>query len=724
MTPRLRRVLLLVPLLLAACSQAWNDPYPASQSGKNIFYVSFNERPKHLDPVQSYSDNEYVLIGNIYTPPLQYHYLKRPYELIPLAAQEIPHPTYYDKDDKPLPENADSKTIAYSAYEIRIKPGFKYQPHPAFAKDSDGRPVYLRLTPSDLNGIFELRDFKQTGTRELIADDYVYQIKRLAHPRLHSPIFGLMSEYVIGLGDYAQKLKAAANTVPSDAYLDLNQHELPGATVVDRYTYRIKVKGKYPQFLYWLAMPFFAPVPAEVDHFYSQPGMADKNLTLDWYPVGAGPYMMTVNNPNRQMVLERNPNFPGLPYPTEGEPEDQGAGLLVDAGKMMPFVDKAIFSLEKEAIPYWNKFLQGYYDVSAITSDNFDQVIQMAGTGEPQLSTEMARQGIRLQTSVSTSIAYTGFNMLDTVVGGDSERARKLRQAISIAIDQEEGISIFRNGRGIAAQGPLPPGIFGYKDGEAGINPYMYDWVDGAAQRKSIDYAKKLLAEAGYPDGIDAATGRPLIVSFDTVGGRAEAKAMMDWLIKQFQKINLQLVIRNTDYNRFQEKMRKGTAQIYTWGWNADYPDPENFLFLFYSQQGKVKFSGENASNYSNAEFDHLFERMREMENGPERQAIVDQMLEILRHDVPWVWGLHPKDYALAHEWVYNRKPNKMAHNALMYQRLDPVLRESRRAEWNHPVIWPLVAVLAVLMLAILPAVTMYRRRERAAALSLVEKGV
>jgi ABC-type transport system substrate-binding protein len=324
---------------------------------------------------------------------------------------------------------------------------------------------------------------------------------------------------------------------------------------------------------------------------------------------------------------------------------------------------------------------------------------------------------------VSTSIAYTGFNMLDTVVGGDSERARKLRQAISIAIDQEEGISIFRNGRGIAAQGPLPPGIFGYKDGAAGINPYMYDWVDGAAQRKSIDYAKKLLAEAGYPDGIDAATGRPLIVYFDTVGGRAEAKAMMDWLIKQFQKINLQLVIRNTDYNRFQEKMRKGTAQIYAWGWNADYPDPENFLFLFYSQQGKVKFSGENASNYSNAEFDRLFERMREMENGPERQAIVDQMVEILRHDVPWVWGLHPKDYSLAHEWVYNRKPNKMAHNALMYQRLDPVLRESRRAQWNHPVIWPLVAVLAVLVIAILPAITMYRRRERAAAVSLAEKG-
>jgi len=720
MTGCARACLLLLPVLLGACSYPWNDPYPASQRDANIFYASFMERPKHLDPVQSYSENEYLLIANIYTPPLQYHYLKRPFELIPFAAQEIPRPTYYDKSDRPLPDKADSKSIAYSVYEIHIKPGFKYQPHPAFAVDADGRPAYAKLGRADISSIYQLSDFKQTGTRELIADDFVYQIKRLAHPRLHSPIFGLMSEYIIGLGDYAQKLKDAAKNVPPDSYLDLNQYELSGVTTVDRYTYRIKVKGKYPQFLYWLAMPFFSPVPAEVDRFYSQPGMAEKNFSLDWYPVGAGPYMMTVNNPNRQMVLARNPNFPGELYPNEGEPGDAAAGLLKDAGATMPFIDKVVFSLEKEAIPYWNKFMQGYYDVSGITSDNFDQVIQMAGNGDPQLTGEMERQGIRLQTSVAASIAYTGFNMMDPVVGGDSERARKLRQAISIAIDQEESISIFRNGRGIAAQGPIPPGIFGYREGEDGINRYMYDWVDGRPQRKSIDEAKKLLAEAGYPDGIDSTTGKPLIIYFDSTGAGAGAKAMMDWLSKQFQNINLQLVVRSTDYNRFQEKMRKGTEQLYFWGWNADYPDPENFLFLFYGPQGKVKFSGENASNYANPQFDRLFERMREMDNGPERQAIVDQMVEILRHDAPWVWGLHPKDYSLAHRWVFNRKPNKMANNGLKYVRVDPALREASQRAWNRPVVWPIVAVVVALLIGILPAVIVYRRRERSGALTPV----
>ena len=84
------------PPFWAGCSGPWNDPYPASESGKNILYSSFSERPKHLDPVQSYAENEAVFTAQIYMPPLQYHYLKRPYELMPLAASEVPQPAYYD----------------------------------------------------------------------------------------------------------------------------------------------------------------------------------------------------------------------------------------------------------------------------------------------------------------------------------------------------------------------------------------------------------------------------------------------------------------------------------------------------------------------------------------------------------------------------------------------------------------------------------------------------
>ena len=704
---------LALPAVLGGCSGPWNDPYPAQEAGKNILYSSFSERPKHLDPVQSYAENEAVFTAQIYMPPLQYHYLKRPYELTTLAATEVPRPAYYDASDRRLPESAPGDKVAYSVYEIHIRPGIMYQPHPAFARDESGKYRYHQLKREDLKHVYELRDFKYTGTRELVADDYAFQIRRLAHPKLHSPIFGLISEYIVGLKDYAAKLQQAAKT-PADGYLDLTQFPLDGVQVVDSHTYQIKLKGKYPQFVYWLAMPFFSPVPWEAERFYSQPGMTDgKNLSLDWYPVGTGAYMLTLNDPNRMMVMERNPNFAGEPYPSEGEQGDKEAGLLDDAGKMMPFVDKAVFSLEKESIPYWNKFLQGYYDASGITSDSFDQTVQITTSGDVTLADEMRKHDIRLQTSVATSVMYMGFNMLDPVVGGDSERTRKLRQAISIAIDQEEFISIFTNGRGIPGQGPIPPEIFGHRDGKEGVNPYVYDWIDGKPERKPVEYAKKLLAEAGYANGIDKATGKPLVIYFDTTLSGVGGKSRIDWLTKQFQKIDLQLVVRNSDYNRFQDKIRRGTAQLFFFGWNADYPDPENFLFLFYGPQSRVK-SGENAANYQNPEFDRMFERMQVMSNGPERQALIDRMVEILRHDAPWVYMLYPKDYTLAHAWVYNRKPNKMANNGLKYQRIDPQLRQQKRSEWNHPVVWPIAAVLAALALALTPAVRSYRKRERA----------
>ncbi|MCC7548168.1 MAG: ABC transporter substrate-binding protein [Burkholderiales bacterium] len=721
MSRLLRICLVLCALVLCACGSPWNNPYPASRGGENVLYTSFSERPKHLDPVQSYVENEYALIANIYTPPLQYHYLKRPYEPIPLAAVEVPRPAYFDALGQPLPEDAAGEQVAYSVYEVRIRPGLRYQPHPAFARDGAGALRYTNLSEADLEGIRSPADFPHSGTREVEAADFVYQIKRLAHPRLHSPIAGLMNEYIAGLAEYGKQIADMARTVPPERWLDLNRHEISGVQVVDRHTYRIRIRGKYPQFVYWLAMPFFSPVPVEVDRFYAQPGMAARNLTLDWFPVGSGPYMLTVNNPNRQMVLARNPNWPGEPYPDAGEPQDAAAGLLRDAGKPMPFVDRVVFSLEKEQIPYWNKFLQGYYDASGISSDNFDQVIQVSGTGDAQLSEAMREQGISLQTSVAVSTMYIGFNMLGPVVGGDSERARKLRRAISIAVDQEDFISIFMNGRGIAMQGPIPPGIFGNREGEAGINTHVYDWVDGAPRRRSIEEAKRLLAEAGYAGGIDRETGKPLIIYFDSTLTGVGAKARADWLVKQFQRIDLQLVMRTSDFNRFQEKLRKGAAQLFYLGWNADYPDPENFFFLLYGPQGKARFNGENAANYASAEYDSLFERMREMDNGPERQAVIDRMLEILHRDAPWAGGFHPKDFALAHQWVSNRKPNKLANNTLKYQRVDPALRERLRREWNQPVLWPLGLGLLVLAAAIAPAVRTWRRRERAAAVASVE---
>lgn len=717
-------LLLLAPL--AACDGTWNDPYPARDAGKPIFYTAFTARPKHLDPVQAYSENEYDFLAQIYQPPLQYHYLKHPYTLIPQAAAEMPTVRFFDKSNRPLPQDAPPARVAFSVYEIHLRPGLMYQPHPALAKDAQGRPRYMALSPQDWTGVNTLTDFLQTGTRAVTAPDYAYQIKRLAHPDLHSPIFGVMAQYIVGLKEYAATLQQARKQQPS-GWLNLNDYPLAGVEVVDDSTYRIRIRGKYPQFAYWLAMPFFSPMPWEAERFYAQPGMAERNLSLDWWPLGSGPYYLSENNPNQRMVLSRNPNFSGEFYPAEGDPGDHEAGLLADAGKPLPLTDKVVFTLEKETIPYWNKFLQGYYDSSGISSDSFDQAVQVSVGGEATVTEAMKEKGIKLSTSVAPSTSYFGFNWLDPVVGGacapapgsaarpcDPERTRKLRQAISIAVDWEEFISIFANGRGIAAQSPIPPGIFGHREGETGINRYVYDWVNDAPRRKPITAARQLLTEAGYPGGVSEKTGEPLVLYLDTTGGRAEDKARLDWLRMQFAKLNIQLVPRTTDYNRFQDKIRRGDTQMFFWGWNADYPDPENFLFLLDSAQGKVKYDGENAANYSNPEYDRLFAQMKNMDNGPAREAIIDRMVEILRRDAPWMWGFHPKDYVLRHSWVYNSKPNKLATNHIKYIRIDAAQREILRRKWNQPVLWPLALLGAGFVALGWWLRRAYRRREDA----------
>lgn len=717
-----RLMFLLGFLLLAACSDGpWNDPYAAREVDKNILYSSFEERPKHLDPVRSYSSGEYAFLAQIYEPPLQYHFLKRPYELIPLTVAEMPKARFFDVAGNQLPDDAEAAQVAVSEYEINIQPGIRYQPHPAFAKAPNSNYLYHDLLPEFVESVNTLDDFSETETRELMAEDYVYQIKRIAFPGLHSPIGGVMKEYIIGMREYGEVLDRAYTTLKQKGgekkpFLDLRQYPLESVVAVDRYRYRIRLKGKYPQFLYWLAMPFFAPMPWEADAFYSQPGMLSRNITLNWYPVGTGPFMLTENNPNLRMTLARNPNFHGETYPTEGEEADRQNGLLDGAGKPLPFIEKAIYSLERESIPVWNKFLQGFYDTSGVSSDSFDQAIKFSDQGEAGLTDSMREKGIALSTSVQTSIFYMGFNMLDPVVGGYSERARLLRRAISIAVDYEEYISIFANGRGIPAQGPLPPGIFGYREGEQGTNRYTYDVVDGRPQRKSIEEARRLLAQAGYPNGQDSKTGQPLVIHYEAVASGPDDKARLNWMIKQFKKIGVQLVVRPTDYNRFQEKMQKGTGQLFSWGWNADYPDPENFLFLLYGPNGKVKNNGENAANYSSKAFDTLFDQMKNMDNGPERQLIIDKMMEIVRQDAPWAYGFHPKGFVLHHAWYKNVKPNLMANNTLKYKRLDPQLRKLKRTEWNPPVVWPVIVLVLVLVASAIPAVITHRRRERSAA--------
>lgn len=717
---------LLCTLGLAGCD---NNPWPHDAVATNTLFMGVIENsPRHLDPTASYWSNDTPFTYQIYEPLYGYHYLKRPYQLVPKAAAAVVQPHYIDDKGQPLPDDAPAERVAESIYEVPIKAGIKYQPHPAFAVDAQGRHRYHAMKPGELGQRRTPADFEHQGTREVVAEDFVYALKRQATTRITAPIFSTFAEVVVGLREYGQlvkredaKLRQGLDAASQDRpFLDFRRWPLAGASAPEKHLLRLRIKGKYPQWNYWMQMTFLAPVPWEADAFYAQPGLAERNLTLDTWPVGTGPYMMAEYVKDRRHVMVRNPNYRGEPYPCEGTAEDKAAGRLDDCGKTMPFVDRMVFTIEREALPRQGKFRQGFYDVEVFerTDTGMEYLVGMQDSEE--VRQEYLDKGFRLNRGSDVNSYFIAFNMLDPVIGDTGStaqraRKRKLRQAISIAIDWDEYSKVFPKKAGQTAMSPLPPGIFGSREGTLeGVNPFTHRVVDGQVLRRPIADARKLMAEAGYPSGRDAATGKPLVLNYDVYyPPTPERKPEIDWVVRQFAKLDIQVEVRATDNNQFQDKVRKGQYQVFWLGWNADYPDAENFMFLLTTAAGKTKFDGENTSNYSNPEYDRLFERMKSLPDGADKQRLIDEMVAIVRRDAPWTMGFYPWASAAAQQWVHNFKPAILIRDYGRYLRLDLPRREAALAQWNHPVWWPLAALGAAALALAALARRQLKRRER-----------
>jgi oligopeptide transport system substrate-binding protein len=709
-------VVLGAMLLLTGCGgPPWNNPNPRYEDDLLIYQsVMSPAPPKHLDPAISYASDESLFIMQIYEPPMGYHYLKRPYELIPLSLESFPELTFLDAQGNEVEEGDDA--LAFSRYTLHVREDEHYQPHPAFALDPEGKPLYVFATAAEGGRYRQVPDFPETGSRPVLANDFVYAIKRLADPENGSPMLGFMAHYIVGMEAFSEQLAK----IPRDGWLDLDSYPMEGLELLDERTLSITIKGRYPQFTYWLAMQFFSPIAPEVDRFYHNPGFAERNLTLDWWPVGSGPFMMVKNDPNSEIVLERNPNFREDFYPTEGGPGDREKGLLDVAGKRVPFIDRAVYRLEKEVLPLWTKFVQGYYDRSGEVHGNTNRVFDQAfvvGPDGVEMSGELVDHNISMSPDVKPAIYYYGFNMRDPVVGGYTEEKRKLRQALQIAFNTEEYLNIFYKGNGIASHTPIPPGIPGFLEGEAGMNSYVYDWVDGEPQRKSLDYARQLLAEAGYPNGRDARTGEPLKIFID-VQSQAISNTIMNWMDRVFGEIGVQVEYRPADWNRTREKLLTGNTQIFSHGWLADYPDPENFLFLLYGPESPLdcKCDGANNSNYASEIYDDAFRDIRVLPPSPERDKLVALAVEQYRKDAVWLFAYYPKDIYLNNSWVYNNKRHGVSRATLKYTRVDKEERARKQVAWNQPVIWPLYAGALLLLSLLAPGVIAYRRRQKATA--------
>lgn len=568
---------LVVLAALIGCSREQNFD-------EKVLNLTTPAKFKGYDPAFAadlYSGNE---VGKVYEGLLEFHYLKRPYELAPNIAETLPT------------VSSDGLT-----YTFKIRNDVKFHDSEVFP-DGKGRLV--------------------------TADDVVYSIKRLADPKLQSTGWWLLDGKLVGLNEWRTK-NAASEAVNYDEVVE-------GLKKIDQHTVQFKLVKPFPQFLYALAMPFTSVVAKEAVQKYG--------LEFQNHPVGTGPFTLKYFDNSNKITYLRNPNFRDKRFPSEGEASDEAAGLLADAGKKLPLVDKIVVNIQIEAQPRWLTFQKGGADLMAVAKDNFEQAVDRT---TKSVKPDLQAKGMRLHVNPAIDITYLAFNHADPLFKDNL----KLRQAMSLAIDRKELNRLFYFDLGFIAQSVVPPGLAGHK------KDYKNPWVE-----RNVEQAKKLLAEAGYPGG----KGLPTI-RLDTSAG-TETRQIAEYFAKQFADIGIKVAINVNTWPELVKKTNNKTTQLFAMAWGADYPDAENFLQLLY---GPNAAPGSNSSNYSNPEFDKLFVQATAMQDGPERTALYEKLSEMSADAVPWIYGLHRTEVRLQQGWLRNFKFIEFNHTQAQYLNVD-----------------------------------------------------
>lgn len=545
---------------------------------------------KGLDPLRANDLYSSTVMAQMFEGLLQYHYLKRPYTLQPGLADGMPV----------VSDNGLTHTF-------KIKKGVKFHDNPAFP---DGKG------------------------REVTAEDFIYSFKRLADPRSASEGFWIFDGKIKGLNEWADNVKAekAGYDTPVE-----------GLQAPDKHTLVIKLIKPYYQLYYVLAMTYSSVVPKEAIEKYGAEFLNN--------PVGTGPFMLEKSTDwvrNSKITLKKNPTWRGETYPTEGEPGDKEKGLLADAGKALPFAEKLVFTELPEDQPRWQNFMKGNFEFIEIPNDNFESAVSKNNRNE--IAPENAAKGMRLDITPNVDVTYTAFNMKDPLLGKNKD----LRHAMTLAQDNANLITKFYNGRAVAAQGPIPPGLSSHDPNFK--NPYQFD------SKK----AKETLAKAGFPEG----KGLPEL-TFESLSD-SKSRQQAEFFVQNMAAIGIKARINSNTWPQFQDKIKSGKAQIFGIAWGADYPDAQNFYQLFYS---KNMSPGPNDSSFSNAEFDQLYEQSLKLPPGTERDALYTKMRDIVVEESPWMFHTHRLGYRLIHGWVHNFKWNDIQNDYFKYLRVDPKKR-------------------------------------------------
>ena len=474
----------------------------------------------------------------------------------------------------------------------------------------DGRVWRIRLR----EGICFADDpcFAATGGkgRELVAGDVAYSLLRIADVKVGSGGYWAFRGKIAGLDEFRE---ASRSEVPTDY-----GREVEGLRVAGAHELEIRLTEPYPQLPWVLAMPYAFVVPREAVDFY---GAGFVN-----HPVGTGPYVLASARQNHRYEYVENPK-----WAETGRAEAMpGNAPGDDAGKRLPLTKRIVDSVVGDPSTAWLMFLSGALDLVDVSRDQWDGIV----TAEKELRPELAARGIALSRSPQLHVSYTAFNMDDPVVGAN----KKLRQALSCAFDSGAWME-FQNGRMMKPTGPVPPGVAGHLDVEP---PHGFD----------PERARRLLAEAGYPEGKDPATGRRLKLTLELgAADNPETRQAAELMASFMERIGVVLEPSYNNWPAFLQKISRRQAQLFSLTWIGDYPDAQNFLQLFASENASP---GPNRANYRSEAFDRLYRQMIALPGSPEREALCRAAAAVVLEDCPWIFTAYPMAFSVRHARLRN----------------------------------------------------------------------
>jgi ABC-type transport system substrate-binding protein len=401
--------------------------------------------------------------------------------------------------------------------------------------------------------------------------------------------------------------------------------EVAGVRALDDQTLRVELERPSNQFLYFLTMCYMAPVPPEAVAYYGQRGLAE-------HPVGAGAYKLRSWWRGYEMVFDRNPEWHGW------------AGLDPNATER-PF-ETIRYPIVKDASTQWLMLLTGQLDfLEQIDRNNMDIAIDP----DMGLSPALKARGIQLFTSPTLKLYYLGINMDDPVLG----KNKALRQAVNAAFDTARWETYYR-GRVRALNTVAPPHI---QDARQGPFPYAFN----------VEKARQLMVEAGYPGGINPATGKPLVLTVEVGNATQDTTESMELVASFLSSIGIKLEISVNTWQAMLEKVRLRQAQLFLMGWVGDYPDIETFMQLFLSRN---QSPGPNRSNYVNPEVDRYYDIAVVSRDPAEISACWQKVQEIVLEDCPWVLLHYALDFSLVNARVLNYQPHNFPYGMEKYYRV------------------------------------------------------